>query len=77
MFKFFTKRRNLNFLAILIVIFAVGLYIGYSQNKSIASIIDKNPETVDMTSFWKTWGIIDEKYPNQIDIMTKREFMEQ
>lgn len=51
-----------------IATFALGLYIGWNnQPESFAS--SNNPaEEVDMSSFWKVWREIDEKYPDAANV---------
>jgi carboxyl-terminal processing protease len=64
------------------LLFAFGLYVGYSYGTkttntnafSIFSIFDKDKtkEDVDLSSFWKAWSVIDEKYPGASEITKEK-----
>lgn len=69
-FEFFKIKQNRNFVLITIFVFILGLYIGLTQNskfESFASLIapktEIDPNTIDLSPFWKVWEALDEKYP--------------
>lgn len=69
-FEFFKIKQNRNFVLITIFVFILGLYIGLTQNskfENFASLIapktEIDPNTIDLSPFWKVWEALDEKYP--------------
>ncbi len=55
---------------VIVFVFALGLYAGYERRPwidRVLAVVHKEPEVVsqaDFEPFWKTWNIINEKYPH-------------
>jgi len=68
----FFKNKN-NFITIVLILgfFIFGIYLGFSKQTAISRAAGLVPESakgdgseVDLSSFWKVWNAIDEKYPD-------------
>ena len=68
MLEFLKQKRNSLIVLLVVVFFIFGIYIGIYQGdklQSIGSLTNATPSTeADLTSFWKVWNAIDEKYPD-------------
>lgn len=68
--KIFFKKRNLFIFFLLIIFFLLGIFLGIQKKEVISKIVNisnkENPPeiTADFNSFWKTWNVINEKYPS-------------
>lgn len=67
----FIKSRNRMFLVLLLFLFFIfGVYVGFHSRPEIIKVVDvSNKENAlvnqtDFSPFWKTWSILNEKYPN-------------
>jgi carboxyl-terminal processing protease len=68
MLEFLKQKRNSLTILLVLVFFIFGIYIGIYQGdklQAIGSLSDDTPSTeADLSSFWKVWNAIDEKYPD-------------
>lgn len=58
-------------ITIIVVVFVIGIYAGYSHRPwidRVFAVANKDPQGIvteaDFSPFWKTWNIINEKYPH-------------
>ena len=78
MLKFSKIRYVLANVLIAVMLFAFGVFIGFQNQTEIskaAGFVKREPtaETeVDLSSFWKVWNIIDEKYPDASKITNEK-----
>jgi len=65
--EFFKTKRTIATILLVLGFFALGIYVGFNKNTEIgraAGIGDAlNTSEVDLSSFWKVWNAINEKYP--------------
>lgn len=68
--QFFKKEKKdvYYFVGTAIVLFFIGIFIGFNQKESINGILNiektSSKEGVDLDPFWKAWKEIDQKHPN-------------
>ncbi len=63
---FFKNKNNIIATVLVVVFFVLGVYVGLHKQTSASRFAGTRPDgtQVDLSSFWKVWNSIDEKYPD-------------
>jgi carboxyl-terminal processing protease len=79
-FEFVKNRKNFFLVLLFVVFFISGMFVGFYNKPNIigaTDLPDKSNDTgianqKDLSSFWKVWDLIDEKYPEAPSVNNKQ-----